>query len=424
MASNGRNTNGRAATGRATALKLVRVSICLALMTAYLAADSALAATTRSSPPAPGGGTIAVATPVSAMNGFSAEQLPQPQLNLQLATMEANGIRVVRSDAPWADIEPQPPGPDGPTWQFADTDAWVRALAAHHLAWEPIIDYSVWWAKNCPGFCVPSSNAAYATFAQAIAARYGVRGSFWSQNRGLPYYPAQIFEIWNEENTSMFWVDPAKYGPLYAAARAAIRSVDPQASVVVGGLADDSGTFNASQDYAAWYVLRMLVADPALKGSIDGFGLHPYGATALDVERWVSDFRYGLDVWGEGAAPIDITEVGWLTGDSSRELWRAAQMNAVAVTLSRSNCGIRLLAPYDWINPSSQEGDFGFVDSTGVDAILRPVGIQWFLGLRHAASLPRVQLCKDVQVRRTLRVFPRRHHRSRHARRHRRRGRR
>src|SRR5205807_8950995 len=89
---------------------------------------------------------------LSAMNGAAIETLPQPELREQLAAMAARGVQVVRSDAPWATIEPQPPGPTGPVWQFAQTDAWVRSLADNGLTWEPILDYSVWWAKSCTGF--------------------------------------------------------------------------------------------------------------------------------------------------------------------------------------------------------------------------------------------------------------------------------
>lgn len=330
---------------------------------------------------------------VSAMNGLTTEQLPPAERDQQLAAMQANGVQVVRADAPWVVIEPTPPGPSGPVWQFSQMDAWVTALASHHMAWEPLIDFSVWWDKTCPGMCAPTGNSAYATFAQAVAARYGANGSFWAQNPQLPYYPAQIFEIWNEENVSTYYIDPARFAGLYSAARTAIHAVDPQGSVIVGGLADDSGTFNASQDYPAQYVQQMFAADPSLEGNVDGFGLHPYGATAADVTSWVVDFRKELDNLGEASAPIDITELGWTTGDSTRENWRAWQMFNVGVQLSRSDCGIRMLAPYDWINPADPSGDFGLVDESGLDTTLRQAGSYWFTALSQGASSPELTLC-------------------------------
>ena len=332
---------------------------------------------------------------ISAVNGFSAWQLDPSQLDPQLAAMAAHGVGMVRSDAPWAVIEPQAPGAAGHAWQWATTDAWVAQLATYHLTWEPILDYSVWWAKTCPGFCAPTSNDTYAAFAQAVAARYGAGGSFWSENPQLPSEPVQIFEIWNEQNVSTFRIDPARYGPLYAAARAAIHAVDPQASAIVGGLADDSAAFYASQDYPQQYVDQMFAADPSLKGQVDGFALHPYGASAGDAVNWVIHFRQALTQLGERDAPIYVTEFGWQTGNSSAEGWRAQQMSGVALTLARSNCGVAMLAPYDWINPLSlnETGDFGLVDRTAQDTTLRPAGVAWFDGLARAGQLPRLELC-------------------------------
>jgi hypothetical protein len=345
--------------------------------------------------PAVAGATSSSFRSVSAVNGGAMMQLSAAQLNTQLTTVQTDGVQVVRADAAWANIEPAPPGPNGHGWQLAQIDAWVRALATHHLSWQPIIDFSVWWAKTCPGFCAPTNNTYYSEFAQEIASRYGAHGSFWSQNPSIPYYPAQTFEIWNEENVSTYWMPAARYATLYLAAHDAIHAVDPTASVIVGGLADDSQAFNPTQDYPAWYVFQMFAADPALRGHVDGFGLHPYGSTASAVEQWVAHFRGVLTSVGEGSAPIDITEVGWPTGDTSYEGWRAAMMNRLALDLSRSNCGIGLLAPYDWINPGQQNGwsDFGLVKNNGNTSVLRKSGMAWFNGLGQAVLQPELSLC-------------------------------
>ncbi len=361
--------------------RLTRALVALTLALACLTAATA-AAQAASSPV------------ISAVNGATASQLPLTELGPQLAAMQAHGVTTVRSDAAWGQIEPTPPGLLGHLYQWATTDAWVAALAAHHLTWEPVVDYSVWWAKTCPGFCAPSSNSTYATFAQAVAARYGAGGSFWAQNPQLPYEPAQIFEIWNEENVSTYSIPAAQYGPLYSAARTAIHAVDPGAAVIIGGLADDGQSFNASQDYPKWFINQLFTADPGLVGQVDGFGLHPYGASASDVEQWVVDFRKALLPWNEGSAPIYVTEFGWQTGITTAENWRAQQMTSVALTLSNSNCGIALIAPYTWIVPLSlNQGDFGLLDRSGLSTTLRPAGTAWFSGLGQAARQPVQTLC-------------------------------
>jgi hypothetical protein len=219
----------------------------------------------------------------SAVNGFNIEQMPAVDQSTQLAAAGAQGIQVVRSDAPWSDIQPNAPTATDPGWQWGPTDAWVTALASHGLTWEPILDYAVGWAKSCTGFCAPDSDATYAAYAQAVAARYGAGGAFWAANPGLPYRPVQIFEVWNEENVSTYYIAPARYATLYAAARTAIHGVDPAAAVIVGGLGDDGQTFDANADYPAFYVKSMFAADPGLAGNVDGFGLHPYALFPGDV---------------------------------------------------------------------------------------------------------------------------------------------
>jgi len=335
---------------------------------------------------------------IVAINGFSAHALPNLTLDQQLGAIRAHGTTVVRADAPWANVEPNPPGQDGPQWQFSFLDHWVTTLASHQLRWEPLIDFSVWWARTCPNFCPPASDETYASFAQAIAQRYGSKGTFWSQHPELTYLPAQIFEIWNEENSVTFWSsgpDPKRYANLYLAARHAIREVDPSASVIVGGLTTNGGSYDVHRDSAGRFVKGMLAAVHALRGRVDGFGFHPYGSGPQDVLNWVVHFRQVLDSLGESSAPIDITEFGWPAGDIATEALRASSMRYLGLELAHSNCGIRLLAPYDWINPlvADEPGDFGFVDRTGLDTTLRPAGLGWFQGLAQAATRPKVLLC-------------------------------
>lgn len=348
-----------------------------------------------------GGTRAASSRPISAMNVAAAEQLPERQFNHALAGLAANGVRVVRSDAPWAVIQPHPPKANDPGWRWGQTDAWVSAFARHGVTWEPILDYSVWWAKVCVGFCAPITNSTYAAFAQAVAQRYGVHGSYWAEHPGIQSHPVRIFEIWNEENIPTFWIAPERYASLYSAASQAIHGVDPTAAVIVGGLAEDSGPFNPRRDGPSNYLRLVLDAEPGLAGHIDGFGLHPYGAAATDVVDWVAHFRETLDTLGETRAPLYLTEFGWPTGTARGESWRAQQMSSLGAALTRSNCGIRLVAPYDWTNPGAVPlNDFGLAQpsvhaaSAGHGVTLRPAGLAWFRSFRR--SRPELRLCPQA----------------------------
>jgi hypothetical protein len=328
--------------------------------------------------------------PISAVNGWSLYGLSSSDLNTQLASMEAEGVGVLRFDASWSSIQLAAPGASGPVYHFSNEDTEVAALATHHIQWLPIIDYSAPWAATTVGDwrSPPASDAEFASFAAAIAARYGPGGTFWAQYPQLPYEPVSTFEIWNEENADYYWdtgPDPAAYGQLYLAARQAIHAVDGSAQVMIGGLT------NPQQGISALSFLTQMFQDvPGLAGNVDAVGLHPYAANAAGVVSSVVAVRDLLDSVGESAVPIDVTEFGWQTGSPAVEQQRAANMNAVALALGNSNCGIGMLAPYDWMDPSYiSNGDWGLAGSSGI----RPAGASWFAGLTSAADSPQTQGC-------------------------------
>ncbi len=89
--------------------------------------------------------------------------------------------------------------------------------------------------------------------------------------------------------------------------------------------------------------------------------------------------------------PLDITEFGFIYA-ADRESWRATQMTALGDVLSRSNCGVRITAPYDWINPSGTP-DWGLVDPAGTTSQLRPAGTSWFSAFAQGGTEPTLATC-------------------------------
>lgn len=89
-----------------------------------------------------------------------------------------------------ADRRTSRPGQRGAPFVWAPFDAIVATLADHGLRWFPILDYSPAWAStDGTPFGAPSDPAAFAAYAAAFAARYGVGGSFWASNPQLPELP-------------------------------------------------------------------------------------------------------------------------------------------------------------------------------------------------------------------------------------------
>src|SRR5919201_2555816 len=290
-------------------------------------------------------------------------------LDAQLAAVQHSSVQLARTDAYWAWGEPRGPNKKGKHRYTADKlDQVATTLASHDLRWLPILTYSPVWATSEPGHdhAPPTNNADYAQGAGRLAARYGSRGTFWTQHTELPRLPFAGYEIWNEPNLPAFWFptpDPARYASFYLAARKAIKPKDPRTPVIVGGLS----TPGADQ-----FVRGMFSAHPELKGQVDAVGLHPYASSVGRSLGYVRSLRATLDSLGEAAVPIYITEVGWTTHGESTSLPDATRGGDIALlgeVLEHSDCGVRSYIPYTWVTPqhdlSDREQWYGIREPSG-----------------------------------------------------------
>ncbi len=277
---------------------------------------------------------------------FNGRNISDAVIASQLAALHATGATLARSDALWEATEPTAPvgGVHRYDWSFDDGIA--GALASHGLRWLPIVDYSPAWVQSVPGqdHSPPSSDADYAAYAQALAARYGPNGSFWREHPDLPALPVSAFEIWNEPDNSLFWVphpDPARYAGLYAAARAAIHAVDPIATVLIGGLA-----------YGQSFLPSMVASDPGLQ--IDGVAIHAYRTNPLAIVQVVAGMRQTLNALDLQAVPLYVTEFGWTTSppgalDYLREQLRPRYVELTLPALAA--CDVAATILYTWFSP-------------------------------------------------------------------------
>jgi hypothetical protein len=281
-----------------------------------------------------------------------------------LAAAHAAGATHGRIDFPWDAVQPTGPRRTDYTW----TDKAVESLARQGMVATPMLGYSAPWAAYIPGntHSPPRNTSDYAAFARLMVLRYGPNGVYWKKHPFTPYLPIHRWEIWNEPNLArVFWQSgrsPDAYARLYLAARAVIKAVDPTAQVIVGGLSSEDIPFLA----------EMFTAHPELHGQVDGLGIHPYGATSEDVLVAVKNFRALLDVEGESAVPMEVTEVGWQRQGNTNltvdELTRARDMNDVTNAVARSDCDIDAYEPYTWEtaeqDPADGEDWFGMWSPT------------------------------------------------------------
>jgi hypothetical protein len=185
------------------------------------------------------------------------------------------------------------------TYNSTKLAAWDRSVALSRQAGTKVLvtvyGTPSWASSNGKVGGAPSNNAYYSNLMSFLANRY--RGQ------------VQAWEIWNEENVSRFWTtgpDPARYAGLLRAAYPAVKSADPNATVVFGGTSgNDTGFVDGAYRAGA-------------KGSFDVMAVHPYTGSAPEAGAGLYSFpgyRQVHDVMlGYGdAKPMWLTEFGWST---------------------------------------------------------------------------------------------------------------
>src|SRR6202035_2852649 len=104
--------------------------------------------------------------------------------------------------------------------------------------------YSTPWASPASArdqFFPPASDD-FATFAAAVAGRYGPHGSFWSTD---PHRSLEYVEVWNEPWSDLYWQpepDPAHYVQLAHAVAQAVHPLGVKV-LISGDLLETRGDY-------------------------------------------------------------------------------------------------------------------------------------------------------------------------------------
>jgi polysaccharide biosynthesis protein PslG len=312
---------------------------------------SASATAAGSSTPTVPGTTTA---PGGTVYGMSDPDLIGESPDAQVQTLEqmkAMGITSVRVDASWYWGQPTEGGP----FDWTPLDQVVASLRKVGLSADLDINQTPTWAgissAGGSSWAQPASAAAFATWAGAVAARYGPEG-------------VQLFEIWNEPNLVGSWEptpNPAAYTADLKAAYAAIKAVDSSAIVISAGLAPAA---NTSTSYDPRTFLEDMYADGA-GGSFDGVGDHPYSypATPDEFESWSGwslmdqtspSLRSIMAANGDSGKKIWITEYGAPTfGDGGVGDAGETTDLVQAIDQARSTSWIGSLYIYTWEDVST-----------------------------------------------------------------------
>lgn len=198
--------------------------------------------------------------------GGKLQFLEPDELDRALDDIASSGATWVRFDLNWADI--QADGPDSFNW--ARYDRVIDGAHRRGLKVLPVVAYTPPWARPAgldTDKAPPARIEDFTRFVAVAVARYSSRG-------------VRHWQIWNEPNIAQFWEpgpDPTRYVKLLRGSYAAIKGIDPGATVVMGGLApapDDSLNMSGPT------FMRLAYAAGA-HGAFDAAASHPYSFPVL-----------------------------------------------------------------------------------------------------------------------------------------------
>jgi hypothetical protein len=278
--------------------------------------------------------------------GIGTHQNRNPdEVNLRL--ISEIHARIVRVDIPWIVLEHRG------QYDFSPYDPLIKRLRQLGKSIVLVLAYGHHDHSDGPAnntFALPPHTpeqlAAYGRYVQAVAKQY--HGS------------DIVYEIWNEPNLDLFWppaLDPAAYGKLLNAGTRAIRTAEPNATIIPAGLANEN---NPAQ------FLHSLALAGALD-EVNGISFHPYRGDGPENSLYdIAEFERAA---GRADQPLWLTEWGyseaWLAKGSQDTRQRQAVMIG-RMMLTAALAGAKALLVYDLIDdgtdPHDQESSFGLAD--------------------------------------------------------------
>ena len=306
--------------------------------------------------------------------------------DLDLQRMGQAGVQVLRQPFGWAELQPTPNGP----YDFREFDRIVAGAASNGVEVVPFVFGTPEWARNCsavPAFYCDrvtpllsaAGTAGWPALLSALVGRYGSRGTFWSNpldSYSPPFRPITRWQVWNEPNSPKYLrpaPTPKAYYDLLKVSSPAIRSQDPSARILLGGLYG----IPPRPGMTMWKFLDRLYRFKGAQRLFDAVALHPYSHNVRGIEMQVSRGREIIRKHHD-KAKIYLTEIGWGSGTNAgpagRGLYKgiAGQGASLAASFSWAirNRGRYGIGGVDWFSwrdlPPGGGGDCVLCESFGL----------------------------------------------------------
>ncbi len=298
--------------------------------------------------------------------------------NTDLTAMKATKVHAVRYLFDWKSVQ----ATSADSYNWGQQDKFIGRLASHGIRAVPTIWGNPTWVSG-PDFAPPLATAqdklAWQNFLKAVVSHYGPGGIYWNNGYRDTYgasatpLPIESYQIWNEPNLKKYWIpypDPKKYGELVRLSSTAIKSVDPKAQIVLGGMPGypDTGV-------QAWEFLKLFYnKTPGAKSYFDAAALHPYSGTLNGVSQQVTKLRTVMKNQGDAATPLWISEIAWGSAPpDSRGINKGptgqAKMLKDAYNLflsHRATWNVQRLFWYHWRDPKHSQASCTFCSSAAL----------------------------------------------------------
>ena len=249
------------------------------------------------------------------------------------------GIQWARTEFMWNFVEPQP---GVYTWNHND-----GLVQAAHSAHENLLGLLDYWGNYANPFISPPKASfqtavqEYDQYVQSVVKRY-MPGGTLAQQMGWKHYGITAWEVWNEPSTRAFWLsqNPTQYAELVKSAAAAIKAVEPNATILA---------YN-------WHAHTIL--NVAGSNSFTGMSVHDYPGPVRPSQ---SQFYYGIKQLRQlltsnnlPNAPIWMTESGFssnqVTQKQQAEYLVRAEIQSLAGSLNK-------FFMFSWNYPGSGWGE-------------------------------------------------------------------
>ena len=241
------------------------------------------------------------------VNTFLEQEVEEWKVRRTLELIRAAGIRWVRQQIPWADIEHFRKG----EFRWEKYDRIVDLVNAYGLELVARLDYPPDWSRrdNTVAFGPPDDFKDYGDFVEAFVRRY--RGK------------VRFIQVWNEPNAFPEWgnrpVNAEEYVALLREAYLRAKAANPDVVVLSAALAPTLGTGDGRAESDLVFLDKMYRA--GARPYFDILAAQAYGLWTGPGDRRVSPDRTNFSRvrllrevmvrHGDAAKPIWITELGW-----------------------------------------------------------------------------------------------------------------